>query len=254
MISKSLSTSEKYARLTTEAGDLAEFCQALYPLLVAHSDDYGRMSGDVYTVKVLVVPGSPRTLDDVHRAIQALHAVGLITWYDTPQQRKVIQINSFDDHQPGLHKRTKSRFPGIPGNLPEIPSEGKGTELNRTEENRTYECGEASSPPPAAPRCAIEFPTVGMQGQTWSPTEAQLLDWQAAYPNLDIKSECGRALVWLGAHPERRKTTGGMARFLVNWFNRSVEKRPAPLAATGTHGRGRTGVTPGEFDGFDERD
>lgn len=255
MISKSLSTSEKYARLTTEAGDLAEFCQALYPLLVAHSDDYGRLAGDTYTVKALVVPGSPRTLDDVHRAIQALHNVGLVVWYEA-QGRKVIQITNFDEHQVGLHKRTKSRLPGIPGNFPEIPSEQKGTEQKRTEP-KLNEGGEASSPPPPAADAALVFSTVGVNGNTWSPTTEQLAFWRTAYPALDIEAECRRAQVWLESHPERRKTAGGMARFLVGWFNRSNDKGGGHLkvvAGTGTHGRGRTGVTPGEFDGFEERD
>jgi hypothetical protein len=33
-----------------------------------------------------------------------------------------------------------------------------------------------------------------------------------------------RASVWLAANMGRRKRPGGMKRFLVNWFNRSVDR------------------------------
>lgn len=115
MLAKSLSTSERYWRLHSVAGRLAEFCQSMYPLLIAHSDDYGRLQGDAQTVKFLIVPATPRKVEEVHRALEALHTVGLICWYDIgPGGRKAIQIVAFDEHQAGLHKRTKSRFPPPP--------------------------------------------------------------------------------------------------------------------------------------------
>jgi len=144
----------------------------LYPLLVAHADDFGRLAGDVFTVKHAVIPASPRSLDDVIEALTYLHQVGLVQWYDA-SGKQCLQIVDFDRHQAGLHKRTNSEFPGnsgkfpeIPkndgkpktpikpafpgnsGNFREIPSEGKGTELNRTEGEGS---AEAPSPPPSSP-------------------------------------------------------------------------------------------------------
>jgi hypothetical protein len=107
MISKSLSTSEKRARLHEVAGKLAEFAQGLFPLLVAHSDDYGRLPGDLFTVKHVIDPSSPRRQDDFAAALQALDEVGLIAWYDAAGKR-CIQVLNFDPHQPGLHRRTAS--------------------------------------------------------------------------------------------------------------------------------------------------
>src|SRR5687768_10389551 len=131
MISKSLSTSEKRASLHRVAGRLAEFAQGLYPLLVVHADDFGRLQGDVFTVKHAVDPTSPRKPLDFALALRALHDVGLIRWYGDDNGGAFIEIVSFDVHQAGLHKRTKSRFPGDSGKLPEIPFQlnlKKGTE------------------------------------------------------------------------------------------------------------------------------
>jgi hypothetical protein len=157
MLSKSLSTSERRARLHDVlgpacpecGGSLAEFAQALYPLLVAHADDFGREAGDLFTVKHAVDPSTPRTTHDLRRALQALADVQLIRWY-VVEGRNVIEIVAFEEHQTGLHKRTRSKFPEDPGTSEKFPpnrtelkgteqkgTEQKGTERKRTEQNRT---------------------------------------------------------------------------------------------------------------------
>lgn len=136
MISKSLSTSEKFAALVNVAGDLAEFCQALYPLIVTHSDDFGRLQGDAFTVKMMCFPASPRPMDAFVTALQHLHAVDLIVWYDV-EGKRYIQIEKFERHQQGLHRRTRSAFPrvpGISGNEPELLGQEKRRELKRTQQ------------------------------------------------------------------------------------------------------------------------
>jgi hypothetical protein len=127
------------------------FAQALYPLLVVNSDDFGRQSGDAYTVKYAVWPTAPRDEATFESALHALERVGLIRRYYAAGET-VLQIVEFDAHQTGLHRRTKSRFPEAPevaedsgkfweppadsGNVREIPSEEKRTELNGRERKR----------------------------------------------------------------------------------------------------------------------
>jgi hypothetical protein len=157
MISCSLSVSEKFAALYTQAGELAEFCQALYPLLVVHSDDFGRQHGDPFTVKLACLPISPRPLEDFDRALDHLDAVGLIARYVVDGKR-YIQIEKFDEHQSSLHKRTKSKLPafnelqdlpGISGNFRETPGISGSREENRTEEKRTEVPREMKDPSPS---------------------------------------------------------------------------------------------------------
>lgn len=81
--------------------------------------------------------------------------------------------------------------------------------------------GEASSPP------VLEFPTQGTP-RSWALHQKQIDDWQAAYTSIDVKAECVKAREWLIATPAKRKTAGGMARFLVGWFNRAVERGGSP--------------------------
>lgn len=145
MISKSLSTSQKFASLATIAGDLHEFSQLLFPLIVAHSDDFGRLQGDPFTVKHQCHPTSTRSLEEFELALRHLHEVGLIIWFAT-NGRQYIQINDFEKHQQGLHKRTRSNFPRAhedaetpdfigSDTFRELPGQLKGRELNLTKEN-----------------------------------------------------------------------------------------------------------------------
>ncbi len=117
MISKSLSTSERFADLTTKAGALGEFCQGLYPLIVAHADDFGRLQGDPFTVKHRCHPTSPRSIAEFSDGLRWLHEVGLIVWYGPGGGggRKYIEVVNFEAHQQGLRRRTESTFPAPDG-------------------------------------------------------------------------------------------------------------------------------------------
>lgn len=143
MISRSISISKKF---NMELND--HFSRLLYVLLIPHSDDFGRLNGDPFKIKGLILPMMEDIkFSDVDAALKNLHNAELIVWYEADGE-KFIQIVNFDAHQQGLHKRTRSKFPDPPGisrKFPEIPSELKGTELNRTEEKGTEGNGSEGS-------------------------------------------------------------------------------------------------------------
>jgi hypothetical protein len=157
MISKSLSTSEKWAALHEVVPALAEFAQSIYPLMVSHSDDFGRQQGDLTTVRYLVNPSSPRSFPEWRAALTALHEVGLISWYEV-DGKPFIQIEKFDPHQVGLHKRTASHIPGDSGKFPEFPHQR--TERRELKEGKegtsTAPDGAVASPPVENPRTPQE--------------------------------------------------------------------------------------------------
>lgn len=107
MISKSLGTSRKFAALS---GPLAEFSAALYPLIVSHTDDFGRLEGDSFTIKHRVWPTAHRDEPEFQGALEQLRSVGLIELYVVGDQQ-YVEVTRFDDHQTGLHKRTRSKIP-----------------------------------------------------------------------------------------------------------------------------------------------
>jgi len=79
----------------------------------------------------------------------------------------------------------------------------------------------------------LTFPVQGTQGPVW-PLRQSLVDrWTVLYPTLNVRQEMSKALAWVEAAMKRRKTYGGMERFLVAWLNRAVE----------IHARGPTVIT-----------
>ena len=132
MVSRALSTSRRFALAGKDGG---EFAQLLYVLLLPHCDDFGRQSGDTFTVKHQVFPASDKDEPAFEAALAALTRHGLIQRYQVGDEW-IIQVTQFEAHQVGLHKRTASRFPEFPGNsgkFPGVPSEQKGIEGNGRE-------------------------------------------------------------------------------------------------------------------------
>ena len=113
LISKSLGSSRKFHAVLKVGGKLGEFCQVLFPLVVANTDDFGRMPGDAFTVKNVVLPSSSRSEAEFDRALDALQTVNLIIRYEI-EDVLYLQVCKFDEHQPNLHKRCKSKFPEFP--------------------------------------------------------------------------------------------------------------------------------------------
>lgn len=140
LISKSLGSSRKFHAVLQAGGKLGEFCQVLFPLIVANTDDFGRMPGDAFTVKNVVLPSSRRLESDFDAALNALHNVDLITRYAVGDCI-YLQVSNFDEHQPNLHKRSTSRFPEVP----ETPGGSRRVRLNLTESNLT-ECKRTQNP------------------------------------------------------------------------------------------------------------
>jgi len=136
MISKSLGSSRKFHALFQQGGEIGEFCQLLFPLIVVNVDDFGRMAGDAFTVKHVVLPSSPRSESDFVRALDLLAQIGLIERYDVDGET-YLQVCRFDEHQSGLHKRTGSNFPEPPASMHTFPGNSGKFPPNRTEENLT---------------------------------------------------------------------------------------------------------------------
>jgi len=79
-----------------------------------------------------------------------------------------------------------------------------------------------STPPTAA------FPVVGKGPDIWAPPPTLLLDLARAFPALDVPGETAKARAWCVTNPEKRKTAGGMPRFLYAWMAREQNDGRSP--------------------------
>lgn len=149
-ISKSISTSRKLTELYQTCGGDGT---TLYTWMIPHTDDWGRMPGDPFTVKHSVIPTLSISEDGVKQILFEMARLKLIILY-SKDGKEYLQIKNFENHQAGLHKRTPSKIPkyGEKGTiLRELPgitapielnlSEGKRRELKRREENKDLSSG-----------------------------------------------------------------------------------------------------------------
>lgn len=69
---------------------------------------------------------------------------------------------------------------------------------------------------------AVTFPCDGNPDH-YDVTEAWVAEQAKAFPSLDVLGQVRRALAWVNASPERRKTARGMPKFLVGWLGRAQD-------------------------------
>ena len=105
-------------------------------------------------------------------------------------------------------------------NVPE-ESRNRGIEESRNEES--YYCTERSdnhSMP--EPETFIELP---LNDKTMHQVTVEDVDkYEALYPSVDVKQELRNMFEWLDSNPKKRKTRGGIKRFITNWLSREQNK------------------------------
>ena len=210
--------------------------------------------------------GKTFTNEDIANAIgwdgepdQLIEALVSAGWLDVCEVNRLV-VHDWHDHCPefvrGNIRRMKKEFATGPNTVPNtvpytvgntvpysvphsvpntvgtlstvLQDQDQDQAKTKPEEEKSVALSEADTAPPID--SVAEYPCQGKRN-VWHLTVSQVADWQAIYPSLDILAECRKALAWLKANPQKKRTHGGMAKYLVNWLNRAVE-RPAPAAPT----------------------
>lgn len=214
LISRSLGSSRKFYALLRAGGKLGEFCQVLFPLIVANTDDFGRMPGDAFTVKNVVLPSSKRPEKDFDRAIDVLADVGLVHRYHI-DGCIYLEVGQFDEHQPNLHKRTKSKFPEYPGNSSDYRL--NLTELKITEQKRTQN----PEPRLEAPREADRlFETFWEAYPKKRSKDDARKAWDKRRPNAVLLQAILTAINEQSQSEDWRKENGRYIPYPATWLNR----------------------------------
>lgn len=240
--------------------------EVFYRRLMSVVDDFGRFDGRPAVLKSRLYPLQTDKVReaDITRWIAACVKAGLIALYSVAGKQYILFGKL------GVPRATTSKWPAPPTGLETWDTSGgdDGTPHLHTDENKPAQvnadengCGqtpafapysdsgsdsdtgtgsvrssEVDKPPSLPP--VLTFPTVGEGGDTWPLTAAQLDRWRSLYPGIDVLAECRKALGWCEANPKKRKTVGGMAKFLVNWLNGTNDK--------GSGGGAKTQKTTGE--------
>ena len=233
-ISKTLGSSQKFESLGRIGGKIGDFSQTLYMLLVTNADDFGRLPGDSFTAKFRIFPTSKHSTEDFEKALCNMKQVGLIERYSV-KGAEYVQVVHFEEHQVGLHKRTKSYFPEIPGNsrnVVELPSQQEEVSQqeveSKQESKQESEAEEGAAPtttdPP--PKLLVSDPVVMLFPTADKPTKWGLLqskvdEYRDTYAELDIVRECRNARQWCVDNRNKRKPFDEIPAFLNSWLKRS---------------------------------
>lgn len=80
---------------------------------------------------------------------------------------------------------------------------------------------------------AMIFPTNGKLKE-WPLRNSKVLEYRGTFPGVNVDAQLRKALLWCRDNPKKRKTAGGMAKFLFSWFERTQNSHHAGGGAHGT--------------------
>lgn len=210
------------------------------------ADDAGRFVWDEELIAADLFPFNRDA--DVKRLLEQLRRTGRVLPYDVGG-RKYGFLPKFAKHQ-RINRPTPSRLPEPPADLPEDSVSPPGGLIAGKERDQGKGSGSreqvesaelvADAPTPAPSPVVFTLQCSGKGPSTYDVTQAQVDDWSATYPGVDVLAEIRKSAAWQEANPRRRKTHRGMAGHLVSWLGRAQD------GGRGRGGDGNLGVSPAE--------
>ena len=222
IIKESLCSSEKIA-------SLSDFEFRLWVGLITQVDDAGRGDARPAIIKGRVFPFRERlSIKDIDAALQALAAKGCVSLY-TVDGKPYFLFPGWVKHQ--RVRDCKPKYPEPPKNLNlpqsaascgELPQPAAliQSESNPNPESNPKEyCTE--------PQAADAPPVISLplnDGTFFDVSENDRAKWSQLYPNVDVLQQLRHMAGWCDANPTKRKTRGGIKRFITAWLAREQDK------------------------------
>ena len=202
---------------------LSDFEERFWWRLTVNCDDYGRCDARPAILKSKLFPlADGKTHKDMEKALTALASVGLVKVYQV-DGRPFLQVVKWDKHQRIRAKRSKYPSPDdaccqMPSSDTECPRNPIQSESKSESNPNPNICAEPQGD--SAPVAIIPLNT----GEEFGVTQAQVDEWAALYPAVDVMQELRNMRGWCLGNPERRKTRRGVVRFIVGWLAREQDK------------------------------
>ena len=200
-----------------EIDSLSWFEEVLFYRLIVTCDDFGRYDGRAKIIKGSCFPLKDITEKDIDKALGRLSAVGLVRVYEA-QGRPYLQLVTWADHQ--RIRNQKSKYPGFSEDCELLTFDSKGQQIKTSDnkcvrnpiqsesksesETNTNICSEQT--------VAAEPPVIGITmntGEEYPITQSYVLELAELYPR-------------------KRKTAGGMKRFINAWISKVQNRGGTP--------------------------
>lgn len=219
--------------LTSEPVSSLDWAQEVfYRRLMSVVDDYGRCEASPQLLRSRCYPlqvDSVRVAD-ISRWMAACQKAGVILVYEVGG-KQFLEVAKF-----GQQQRTPSKCPA-----PD-PSSESCNHLLAIASKRNHSLanahlgvvvcgdvvegvGDSATPVKPAPLASPTFITLTANDGSEVPfTEAQVSEFTALYPSVDVRQQLRNMRAWLISNPSKRKTHGGMARFANSWLAKEQDK------------------------------
>lgn len=220
IIKESLCSSEKIA-------SLSDFEFRLWVGLITQVDDAGRGDARLAIIKGRVFPFRERlSIKDIDAALQALAAKGCVSLY-TVDGKPYFLFPGWVKHQ--RVRDCKPKYPEPPENLNLPQSAASCGELPQSAALIQSESESESNPKEycAEPQAADAPPVISLplnDGTFFDVSENDRAKWSQLYPNVDVLQQLRNMAGWCDANPTKRKTRGGIKRFITAWLAREQDK------------------------------
>lgn len=214
-------------------GRVSRDARLLFVMLWPICDDHGRTRAASRMLASLLFPYDDDAKDLIDGWLDELERENCIRRYEA-NGSTYLEICNWLIHQK-IDKPSKPQFPEPSRTLARIREdsslEGKGRERKGKEEAF---CTAPSATAPAEPD---EPPLLTIQlndGSEHPITKAQADEFAGLYPAVDVPQALRSIKAWVMANPTRRKTKGGVMRFVNGWLAREQNSgggrgRVAPL-------------------------
>ena len=219
-----------------EIDSLSWFEEVLFYRLIVTCDDFGRYDGRAKIIKGSCFPLKDITEKDIDKALGRLAAVGLVRVYES-QGRPYLQLVTWAAHQ--RIRNQKSKYPEFADGCELLTFDSKGQQIKANDnkcirnpiqsefksesETNTNICSEQT--------VAAEPPVIGIMmntGEEYPITQSYVLELAELYPAVDIMQELRAMKGWCDANPRKRKTAGGMKRFINAWISKVQNRGGTP--------------------------
>lgn len=236
MIREGIVDSPKVEMLVREGGWGAE---VFYRRLLQTVDDYGCCDGRLSMIKAKCYPTVLDLVKDADvekwvelcekcHLVEVYHAGGL-RYLRISNFRQIIRMKPKFPLPPGVNAEELKAAQADPGSGAFIPSTGPRKKKKKA--NQVEDTSEV----------VYVMPVVGAAGpREWPVTKNRIAEYAQVYPGIDLDRQFRKMLLWLNDNPARRKTFGGMPKFVIGWLNREQNDN------RGHSNSGRVGAVNGE--------
>lgn len=232
--------------LDSEAvNSLSPEAELFYRRLMSVVDDFGRFDGRTQVLRSRCYPLTVTKVreTDISRWIAECETAGLIALYEAGGKQFILF------HKLGTPRALASKYPNPPDSSARIcahvrPSAYSGSDTNADSKSIASKASGEPAKPASPPEPAelpsgvvLTFPVSGKGSRQWHLTQDSLDEFREWFPGVDVLAEFRKAQGWCVVNVAKRKTSGGMPKFLHSWLGRMVQ--------SGGSSNGRSGPSVG---------